>query len=229
MAHQMRLPTLLLFVLLLVLCLPAGRALSERAISGALLPASETLTWGVAQTSLPPQSGQYGECAPAPSSASVTAQAITVSVDYVGPLINTVQATAEEEVTETRTEVVVALDAGLAVGQQFPPGPLQLGSVLTYTLAVTNTGTVDLHAMIIDILPGHVSPSGVWAWPPVTLVPGQVWTQTLAVTIDLNYSGPLTNTLQIMTEEGVTETSTATVFTVERWWIHLPLVARMLH
>jgi len=67
-----------------------------------------------------------------------------------------------------------------------------MGSPLTYALHVTNTGTVSLTATITDVLPLHVTPGGSLVWTPPPLLPGEAWTETVAVTVELGYTGPLT-------------------------------------
>ncbi|MCP4535666.1 MAG: DUF11 domain-containing protein, partial [Chloroflexi bacterium] len=44
----------------------------------------------------------------------------------------------------------------LVVIKQASPDPVQAGAKLTYTIRVTNTSSVDLHATITDTLPTHI-------------------------------------------------------------------------
>ncbi|HOU15312.1 MAG TPA: PKD domain-containing protein [Anaerolineae bacterium] len=96
------------------------------------------------------------------------------------------------------------------------------GGQLTYTLAVTNTGDVNLTATITDILPANVTlggtpggtiimPPGWIVWSPVALAPHEVWIKTVVVTVTASYAGPLTNTVQVATLEGASGTATAVV------------------
>jgi uncharacterized repeat protein (TIGR01451 family) len=102
----------------------------------------------------------------------------------------------------------------LEVNKQAVPNPVQAGTPLTYTLRVTNTGSFDLHAVVTDTLPAHVTPTGVITWTPTITVPGDVWTQTVVVNVEAGYTGTLTNVVEVATEEGATGifTETTTVF-----------------
>ncbi len=116
---------------------------------------------------------------------------------------------------------------GLTVTKQASSDPVQAGAPLTYTLQVVNNGMVSLTATITDILPAQVTPTGILTWTPPPLLPGQVWTETVVVTVAAGYAGPLTNVLQVSTEEGAAGVYTNTV-TVTRlsFHIYLPLVLR---
>ncbi len=113
----------------------------------------------------------------------------------------------------------------LEVGQQADPDPVQAGSPLTYTLRVTNTGNVDLHAVITDTLPTHARSSSSLTWTSTITAPQGMWAQQIAVTVDMGYAGPLTNTVQITTEEGATGTSSIVV-NVMGYGVYLPLALR---
>jgi uncharacterized repeat protein (TIGR01451 family) len=86
------------------------------------------------------------------------------------------------------------------------------GEPLTYTLQVINEGNVDLHAIILDLVPEHVTPTqGLLWWMTTITAPGGIWEGTAAFTIEHGYSGPLTNVLQVRTFEGISETITHTL------------------
>ncbi len=104
--------------------------------------------------------------------------------------------------------------ASLAASQQASDGVVQAGAQLTYTLRVTNTGDVYVHAAITDALPSHVSPGGVHTWTPA-IAPGDSWTEMVTVTVEETYTGLLTNEVQITTEEGVSDANTSVVIVVE--------------
>ena len=99
---------------------------------------------------------------------------------------------------------------GLTVTKQAHPDPVQAGAQLTYTLRVANTGNVTLTATITDLLPAHVTPTGVITWTPVITAPGGVWMETVGVTVEVGYEGPLTNVVRVATEEGATGVYTVT-------------------
>jgi thermitase len=100
---------------------------------------------------------------------------------------------------------------GLSVSQRASPNPVQAGARLTYTIRVTNTGSADLHATIADVLPSHVTSNGPHTWTPTIAASGPAWEQTLVVTVEVGYAGPLTNVVQVTTAEGATGTDTSTV------------------
>jgi hypothetical protein len=123
----------------------------------------------------------------------------------------------------------------LEVTQQAYPNPVQDGAPLTYTIRITNTGAVDLHATVVDTLPADVLvdeslvgtvllPGGRFAWSPVITAAGGAWVQQVVVTTPLLYDEAsvkifsdrtLTNVVQVTTLEGVTGLATQT--TIETW------------
>jgi uncharacterized repeat protein (TIGR01451 family) len=97
------------------------------------------------------------------------------------------------------------------VTKQADPSPVQDGAPLTYTIRVTNTDKVTLTATITDILPKHVTPTGVLNWTPTITGPGGIWEQQVVVTVETGYTGSLTNKILITTEEGPTGAASVTV------------------
>jgi len=140
---------------------------------------------------------------------------VTVQMGYSGTLTNVVEVTTEEGATGVYTETSQALVTPmLEVIKEADPDPVQAGAQLTYTLSVTNTGNVTLTATVTDTLPDQVSPTGVLTWTPTLTAPDGVWTEQFTVTVQMGYSGTLTNVVEVTTEEGATGTDTAIV-TVE--------------
>lgn len=78
---------------------------------------------------------------------------------------------------------------------------VQPGTPLTYTLRVTNTGYISLTVTISDILPGHVTPTGMLSWTPFIPL-GSTWEEQVAVVVEEGYVGPLTNVVQATSVEG---------------------------
>jgi uncharacterized repeat protein (TIGR01451 family) len=122
------------------------------------------------------------------------------------------------------------------VTKQAYPTLVNPGEQLTYTLRVVNTSNVDLHLTITDTLPLHITqarnsrgsvslPGGTFVWSPVLLVRGAVWTETLVVTVALDYAGSLINTVDVTSLEGAKGSDTA-VSQVGPYTIYLPLVVR---
>ena len=101
------------------------------------------------------------------------------------------------------------------------------GTPLTYTIRVTNTGEVELHSIVTDVLPADVLPGskhragtlilpgGILTWTPTISQSGGVWNERFVVTVENDYAGPLTNVVQVDTEEGVTAVYTNTIETEE--------------
>jgi len=100
--------------------------------------------------------------------------------------------------------------AGLKIIKHAHSDPVQAGARLTYTLSITNNDQITLTTTITDLLPNHVTPTGVLTWSPDPLPPGGGWTETVAVTVDMDYTGPLTNVVRATTEEGATGAYTVT-------------------
>ncbi len=109
----------------------------------------------------------------------------------------------------------------MTVAKTARPSLARPGSPLTYTIYVTNTGNVTLHATVTDTLPTHivtgrsgggttVTPGGVLTWTPVVIPPSGGWTRTVVVTVEVGYEGILTNVVQVTTEEGATGVYTET-------------------
>jgi len=131
----------------------------------------------------------------------------------------------------------------LTITKRATPDPVQPGGQLTYTISVTNTGNVDLHATITDTLPISVTlggtsggtlippggtvilPNGRVAvtWTAVTTAPGGLWTGMIVVTVDEDQEGPLTNLVEVTTEEGAAGSARVIV---NSYKIYLPLVLR---
>ncbi|MEE8392506.1 MAG: right-handed parallel beta-helix repeat-containing protein [Anaerolineae bacterium] len=101
--------------------------------------------------------------------------------------------------------------AALSVTKQANPILVQPGAPLTYTIRVTNTGLVTLTATVTDVLPDHVSPTVTHVWTSTTLTPGAVWTETVVVTVDAGYVGPLVNVVQATSDEGAADIYTHTL------------------
>ncbi len=110
----------------------------------------------------------------------------------------------------------------LTVTKQANAELVQAGAPVTYTIRITNSDYISLTTTITDILPDHVTPTGIFTWTPTITAPGGVWTQQVVVTAETDYTGPLTNVVRVATEEGATGIYTQTS-TVGRL-IYLPVV-----
>jgi uncharacterized repeat protein (TIGR01451 family) len=105
------------------------------------------------------------------------------------------------------------LVGALIVTKQAYPARVQPGGQLTYTIRVTNTGFVTLTASITDTLPEHITlgetsagtlilPGEAATWTALSIAPVEVWTDTVVVTLEVDYAGPLTNVVEVTTNEG---------------------------
>lgn len=110
----------------------------------------------------------------------------------------------------------------LEVTKRAFPNVVLPGERLAYTLHVTNTGGLTLTATITDYLPHHIAPGemadgtaivpgGTLTWSPITVRPGSVWTETIAITVQMGYAGPLTNVVHVVTEEGASDVYTCSL------------------
>lgn len=117
------------------------------------------------------------------------------------------------------------LGALLAVTKRASPDPVQSGAPLTYTLWLTNSGVLTLTATVTDVLPPQVTPGGVITWTPVLTASGSVWSDTVVVTVNWGYDGPLTNVVEVTTQRWAAGTDSVTV-TVTINKLYLPLLFR---
>jgi uncharacterized repeat protein (TIGR01451 family) len=103
------------------------------------------------------------------------------------------------------------MTTALSVTKLASPSLVQDGAQVTYTIHITNTGSVTLTTTVTDILPGHVAPTGVLTWTPTITPFGDVWTQQTVVTVETGFTGSLTNKVQVTTEEGAVGAASVTV------------------
>jgi uncharacterized repeat protein (TIGR01451 family) len=116
------------------------------------------------------------------------------------------------------------------------PSEATPGQLITYTLHITNTGIVDLHATITDTLPLSVTlretcgttltlPSGMLGitWTATVTAPSGAWVETVVVIVDEGSMGPLTNLMEVITKEGVTGSARVTA---NPYKVYLPVVVR---
>jgi hypothetical protein len=129
-------------------------------------------------------------------------------------------------------------DYGISVGQTTTPSYFVVaGRRLTYTLSVENTHWQQLHLIITDTLPLHVTtdehlagtailPGGKLVWTPV-ITPSETWIQQIAVTVEVGYAGPLTNVVEITSLEGPFATSTyMNIAALEITQAYFPLIVK---
>jgi uncharacterized repeat protein (TIGR01451 family) len=163
----------------------------------------------------------------APGGIWVQTVPVTVTFGYSGTLTNAVEVATQEGASSAYTTTSHAQAApALTVAKQAAPNPVQAGAMLTYTIRVTNTGGVDLHATITDSLPVQVTPTGILTWTALITAPGGVWMQTVPVSVTAGYSGTLTNNVEVTTDEGPTGLDSVTVSSSAFYKIHLPVILK---
>jgi uncharacterized repeat protein (TIGR01451 family) len=124
----------------------------------------------------------------------------------------------------------------LRVIKQASLDPVRPGTRLTYTIRVTNTGSVDLHGIITDSLPTHIvpgqtpggtaiMPGGQITWTARITAPGGAWTDAVVVTVEEGYLGLMTNSVEVATGEGAAGRDDAIVRVGQ--YVYLPLVIRI--
>ncbi len=131
---------------------------------------------------------------------------------------------------------------GFTVTKQVTPNPARPGTRLTYTIQITNTSDAPLTAAITDTLPpsivlietsggtlmlpggtpGATQTMGI-TWTALITESG-VWTEQVIVEAAMDYVGPLTNVVNVTTDQGATGTAIC-VSTVNAT-VYLPLVMR---
>ena len=137
-------------------------------------------------------------------------------------------------------------DPDLVVIKRATPDVVQPGGQVTYAISVTNTGNMGLHATITDTLPfsvtlggtpippgGTLTPPGgtvvlpdgrvAVTWTAVLTTPGSIWTGMIRVTVDEGSKGPLTNLVEVTSEEGAAGSARVIV---NAYKTYLPLVLR---
>ena len=120
--------------------------------------------------------------------------------------VTTLEGASGSASATTHAQVTPALQ----VTKQASADSVQAGAQLTYTLRVTNTGNIVLNGVVTDTLPAHVVPTGILTWTLTNLAPNDVWLKTVAVTVEMGYSGTLVNQVQVTTLEGASGSASAT-------------------
>mgnify|MGYP000243087475 CR=1 FL=1 len=132
---------------------------------------------------------------------------VTAAWSYSGTLTNWVHVTSDEGASAVYSVAARAVTTpALDVRKKADPAVVEAGERFSYTIWVTNTGNVDLHAHIVDEPSEQVTTTQHLVWTPTIPAPGGVWSHTFPVTAHVGYSGAVTNTVWISTEEGVNMT-----------------------
>mgnify|MGYP000195899927 CR=1 FL=1 len=172
----------------------------------------------------------------APGGVWVQPVVVGAEVGYVGPLTNTVEVISREGAAGSDTQAVSLLPA-LEIGQRVWPEQARSGGQVTFTIAITNTGNLDLHSVITDLLPLHITrgetdggtamrPGGIITWTPTITAPGGVWQQPVVVTVERDYAGGLTNVVQVRVWEDAASVYSSTTSVSVSCLFYLPLVMR---
>ncbi len=172
----------------------------------------------------------------APGGVWVQTVAVGAEMGYVGPLTNGVQVATREGAGGSDVRGVT-LRPALELGQRVRPAQARGGERVTFTMLITNTGNLDLHAVVTDALPLHIAPGetsggtailpgGIITWTPTITEPGGVWRQPVVVTVARDYTGWLTNVVQArIWEDGASFYSSAASIPIS-CILYLPLVTR---
>lgn len=115
-------------------------------------------------------------------------------------------------------------ETGLVVTKRASLGLVRPGERLSYTLCVTNTTPVALTAVITDDLPHYVTPAGPLTWSAIAIEPGDAWVRTVPVTVEIGYTGFLTNALWVTTDKG--PEGAYTEISLAGYAVYLPFVLR---
>jgi uncharacterized repeat protein (TIGR01451 family) len=111
----------------------------------------------------------------------------------------------------------------LSVTKKASTKPARPGEQLVYVIHITNFDSIAYTAAITDVLPENVTPTGLITWTSEVLSPDSPWERQVSVVVDVGYTGTLTNTVIVTTDEG--ETGAAVLIT-EIHITHLPIVLR---
>ncbi len=171
---------------------------------------------------------------PAPGGVWSATFTVTVNADHTGPLVNVVRATGAEGATGIFTHTMAP---ALSVAKLAIPQIVRPGGRIEYTILVTNTGNFDLYATITDTLPLNIAswqfssgtgltPGGQITWTAFITAPGGVWRETVVVTPEARYTGPLTNVVEVTAREGAWGRHVSVAWAMHS--VYLPLVMRQL-
>ena len=130
---------------------------------------------------------------------------VTVDSDALGALTNA--ATVTTSTTDTNaandaTQVVTTVtgEADLGIDKSDSPDPVIAGTLLTYSITVTNAGPSDAESVqVSDTLPGGVTPSGVVISNLGTVAANSATSFSFQVTVDSDTLGTLTNSATVTT------------------------------
>jgi uncharacterized repeat protein (TIGR01451 family) len=115
-------------------------------------------------------------------------------------------------------------ETGILLAKEADPARVDAGAQLTYTIRMENFTGVNLNAAITDTLPASVTleqtsggslllPGGAVGitWTTNITAPGGVWSETVVVAVAADYVGPLTNVVEITTDQGAAGETSVTV------------------
>lgn len=185
--------------------------------------------------SIAPVPGATGYTWTVPAGASFTGQGTTsITVDWTGvangsyEVCVTASNACGNSVATCVPVVVYQCTTDILITKTDAPDPVVAGQSLTYTLTVTNTGTIPAKNITVnDVLPAGltvntITPSqGIWTapdWLVGTLAAGNSATLVISVTVNADFTGTsLTNTATVTTstpEENTGNNSATAITTV---------------
>lgn len=173
--------------------------------------------------------GLTSTCVPVPPANIAIGASIVCTVSGVptttgsNNVMVTTSATNEGNTTNNvgNTTITVGRTTDLSIGKTDSPDPVIAGSVLTYTITVTNNGPSTINAAdtftVTDVLPSglsscsHTPSAGTYTvasgeWTGVSLANGGSVILTIACTVDANFAGTsLSNSVTVTPPTGTTD------------------------
>ncbi len=171
---------------------------------------------------------QVEDLAPGAGGVITLTAAIISDPPFGGTVRNTATVTATGMITPTHdratVSVTLVVTPALQISKDVEPARLQRGQVVTYTLRVTNTGNINLHTAITDVLPAEIETTDPLSWTPVISAHGGVWTGQVVGTVSPTATGEVANVVRVTSTEGASGIFTRTANSGVR--LFLPVLVR---
>ncbi len=170
---------------------------------------------------------QVADLAPGAGGLITVTAAVIPNPPHGGVFTNTATVTATGMITPTHdrdtVSVTLLVTPTLQVSKDVEPAQLKRGEVVTYTLRVTNTGNIDLHAAIRDVLPVEIETADPLTWT-AEITKGGTWSAQVVGTVSPTATGAVANVVRVDTVEGASGIFTRTANSGVK--LYLPLLVR---